>query len=455
MANNWLQSAEAGKAIGDALTGGPRRRAEQEERQLRVNERMAKVQEGNLAENARVGKLRYNEQGTGLEQQRVGLEQRRVEVLEAGGGDPEHAWSMGMRGPVRVTTRATMRRVSKMIPAAAKLMGGTEELVENGTIKTRQQLYEHFKQAKATGEFAPIVGGIVDQISKLQEKGDAKSLGQIKQLEQVGSAIMEDGFIDSMFGKPKKQAKASDMGSMVEYIDKKGGIHYLPSKVEPPAGWQQRRMGWSMSTTPEGGATMSYGYGGVSKQIPSKQAEDLGSLSSVNTLLDKMESIVEKGQGNLTGPMELLNKIIDNWDIKSLGASKDRVRLRAMRSAAEKVLYNIMGKQLSDRELKVGKEMIMQMYQEEGPFLETLKQFRGYINGMMRSKADALRTAGYDVPDSVEIDIHNQGFKLAVDARGDDIMDDLLASNPDMTEKEAEAATEAQLEIEFGIKLKR
>lgn len=128
------------------------------------------------------------------------------------------------------------------------------------------------------------------------------------------------------------------------------------------------------------------------KIMPATEVSKIGEFKAYQDTMTEIETIIDKGEGNVTGPFEFIKKRVDNWGVMP---SKERITMRSLVSRLPGLMYAMRGKQLSDKELEVALDMMPQMNMDEVAFGIQLKKFNEYMDTILQGKKEAFGGAGY------------------------------------------------------------
>jgi len=131
----------------------------------------------------------------------------------------------------------------------------------------------------------------------------------------------------------------------------------------------------------------------MEKKMPAEQVSKIGEFEAYQTTMAEIENIIKTKKFD-TGPFEFIKKRIDNWGIMP---DKERVQLRTLVARLPGLMYAMRGKQLSDKELEVAREMMPKMSSTETVFAIETKNFLDYMNMVLSGKEKAFKGAGYNV----------------------------------------------------------
>ena len=150
-------------------------------------------------------------------------------------------------------------------------------------------------------------------------------------------------------------------------------------------------------------------------------------ISDMWNIIDRNTAEGDKYASGLTGPLEGARKFADRW---GLADNPDRVTLRSDAQQLRDILYQLRGKQLSDFEIKMTKDMFSEMEEAQGSFVPKLEAFANYVYNALMFELDYLDRANIDIggleSDLVEWrDLREQfGPDVKHDGRGFYILDD-------------------------------
>jgi hypothetical protein len=129
------------------------------------------------------------------------------------------------------------------------------------------------------------------------------------------------------------------------------------------------------------------------KLMPAGEVAKVGEFQAYIDTMDEITTLIEKGEGNVTGPFEFIKKRLDNWGIMP---KKERIKMRALVARMPGLMYAMRGKQLSDKELQVALDMMPQMSMDETAFGIQLAKFNEYMMTVLSGKEAAFKGAGYN-----------------------------------------------------------
>jgi hypothetical protein len=142
----------------------------------------------------------------------------------------------------------------------------------------------------------------------------------------------------------------------------------------------------------------------LGKQLGEGTSTRLGHMRAyatvVKNVVDMVKDYAKIGKPLPVGPGEVYRKYADKWGI---GADEDRIKLRSWAAQLFGLLYDMRGKQLSDKEVGLGEQMMAALNEDELAFKTKLYTFLHYVIGQVGGEIEALDASGYDVESFVPI----------------------------------------------------
>ena len=157
-------------------------------------------------------------------------------------------------------------------------------------------------------------------------------------------------------------------------------------------------------------------------RVQQEKIDSWGKTLAFNTTVNSIYDILENPEAgkHLTGPADPVRKVLENLGI---WVSTDRVALRSKAAQLWEILYAVRGKQLSDFEIKLAKDMFAALNQPSEVFEARLDEFSRYTHGAIINSIRAETMAGRDVGDftkylETDAAIHEQYDSKGLDRDG-------------------------------------